>query len=535
MRYPRARGENRRTRGSPRAGFSSDPVRGGYLLRMWGCRRLLRPLAVAVAGTLAVPAVSDARAVSFQADPAHTGNAGDAGLVPPLALRWSRTLGDWVSYPIIADGKVFVTVDPGDHSNHGYGSVLYALDQASGAVVWSRDVAGTYWRSNAAYDSGRLFVVNEDGLVRAYATGDGALLWESTWGGYGFTSNPVAENGRVFYSAATGDVTGSGALSQADGRVLWTAQTPSSEGTPAADGSRFYLGAPCGRAYALDQQSGALAWSHTDGCTGGGGVFATVHGGRLYMKDNFGDKRIVDTSSGARAGTFEGNHPPAIADGVAVYLVGTSARAVDLASGATMWQAEGDGALNSMPLIANGIAWIGSTNGNVFGFDVRTGRVVWSGPVGQPVYTAAPGAAPPTPGVGAADGLLVVGATGTVVALDSRGTQPPAGAPPEVGGRGLAVMTRRSLSWRVARRKGVGVTVKAAGAVRQIRVRITDSRGHVVARAHRRTRAAATRLRPRIARSWRPRRPRERLTVRVGAVHTDATESHASRSILLRR
>jgi outer membrane protein assembly factor BamB len=232
-----------------------------------GGMRVLRALALAGAVAMAAAPTAGARSVSFQADMAHSGNAGDAGLYAPLAPRWSVRLGDWVSYPIIAEGKVFVTVDPGNRSERGYGTVLYALDQRTGSVAWSRDVPGAYWWSEAAYDSGRLFVVNADGLVRAYSAATGATLWESQFpDAYGFASGPIAENGRVFYTAATGTERRAGALSQADGSVLWTADAPESEGVPAADGARFYYAAPCRRAFAIDQPTGGVAWRYTEGC-----------------------------------------------------------------------------------------------------------------------------------------------------------------------------------------------------------------------------------------------------------------------------
>src|SRR2546427_10129213 len=72
-------------------------------------------------------------AVAFPIDVAHSGVQSDAALVPPFERRWQVTLPAHVSYPLIAEGKVFVT--SGD-SNSGTPS-LYALDQASGQIVWS--------------------------------------------------------------------------------------------------------------------------------------------------------------------------------------------------------------------------------------------------------------------------------------------------------------------------------------------------------------------------------------------------------------
>src|SRR5207237_7079351 len=87
---------------------------------------------------------------------------------------WSTSLGDLVSYPLIAEGKVFVAVRNGWIA----GARLYALDAATGAIAWGPvEVDGGLYRATTAYDAGRVFALNYEGLLRAYAAGDGALVW----------------------------------------------------------------------------------------------------------------------------------------------------------------------------------------------------------------------------------------------------------------------------------------------------------------------------------------------------------------------
>ena len=85
------------------------------------------------------------------------------------------------------------------------GTTLYALSQATGATVWSQPISGTYHLSNAAYDSGQVFVVNFDGLLRAFDADTGTLNWsvQLAGGQYAFNSPPTASGGNVY-------VTGSG-------------------------------------------------------------------------------------------------------------------------------------------------------------------------------------------------------------------------------------------------------------------------------------------------------------------------------------
>ena len=85
--------------------------------------------------------------------------------------RWSRDLGGQISYPLIVGGRIFVTVA----NQASYGTKLYALDEANGATLWGPvDLGGTYGWSNAAYDAGRVFAVNFDGLLRAFDAASGA-------------------------------------------------------------------------------------------------------------------------------------------------------------------------------------------------------------------------------------------------------------------------------------------------------------------------------------------------------------------------
>src|SRR5690348_6929487 len=76
-------------------------------------------------------------AVTYQISISHSGYSGDTTIVAPLSHRWSHTFTGPVSYPLIADHRVFVTVgDAGSSGTH-----LYALNQATGAIIWSQPIS----------------------------------------------------------------------------------------------------------------------------------------------------------------------------------------------------------------------------------------------------------------------------------------------------------------------------------------------------------------------------------------------------------
>jgi len=87
-------------------------------------------------------------AVAFQITPSHSGAVTFNSLSFPAASAWSVDVGGPPSYALIADGKVFVTVQVGT------GSQLIALDQSTGATVWGPIVLSG--NSNAAYDGGKI-------------------------------------------------------------------------------------------------------------------------------------------------------------------------------------------------------------------------------------------------------------------------------------------------------------------------------------------------------------------------------------------
>src|SRR5437762_9887159 len=105
-----------------------------------------------------------ALAVAYQINVAHNGVQTDSALTPPFSLRWRVTLPAQVSYPLIAEGRVFVTA-ASSADNATRTPVLYALDQASGRTLWSQTLPLEWQRANAAYDAGRIFVSGNNPFV----------------------------------------------------------------------------------------------------------------------------------------------------------------------------------------------------------------------------------------------------------------------------------------------------------------------------------------------------------------------------------
>ena len=142
--------------------------------------------------------VAAQQAGNLQIDATHTGSITTEHLTPPLKQRWVVNFGQNISYPLIADGKVFVTV-----KNAGSGTTLFALNAANGGLLWSFDLGGPYWWSGLCYENGRVFAVNFSGLLRAFDGTSGAVIWEVQLPDqYAFSAPPTVSQGVISLGGA---------------------------------------------------------------------------------------------------------------------------------------------------------------------------------------------------------------------------------------------------------------------------------------------------------------------------------------------
>src|SRR5690348_6082425 len=105
--------------------------------------------AITVASSFVVgPALAAEQSVAYQINAAHTGAIELPGLTPTLTKRWTVDLGNRVSYPLIAEGRVFVAVADNTFNI----KKLVALDLATGAKLWEKSIPSTYWRLTTCYE-----------------------------------------------------------------------------------------------------------------------------------------------------------------------------------------------------------------------------------------------------------------------------------------------------------------------------------------------------------------------------------------------
>ncbi len=382
---------------------------------------------LALISTLFATTTSAQQARNFQINETHTGSTTVDHLTPPLKVRWTVNFGDSISYPLIADGRVFVTANNGTFR----GTTLFALNATDGSVIWSFALGGTFRFSASCYENGRVFTVNDDGLLRAFDAATGNQFWSAQLPGqYSFSSAPSVYQGVIYVGGA-----GSGgtvyAVSAATGAVLWTASVANGDSSsPAVTSDGVYVSYSCPNVYKLDPATGAQIWHYAPGCSGGGGKTPALYNGRLYVRD-FTDT-IFDSQTGTIIGNFNAKNTPAFSGTRGFFLDGPhffgspgTLRARDVNTNSVLWSFAGDGSLQSAVLAVNDYVYVGSSTGKLYAVNAATGQQVWVTQAGSSIpYVDEQNASQPLTSFAAGEGLLVVPTSTTLVAYEGDTTPP---------------------------------------------------------------------------------------------------------------
>jgi outer membrane protein assembly factor BamB len=274
----------------------------------------------------------------------------------------------------------------------GFGTVV-ALDTASGAELWTQDLASYGGASPTVYDD-LLYIAARDGAAWAIDTSNGRIKWQvagptvaaSHTGGPG----PAVSDKYAVFPFGTGDVLASfrkGGLrswsSGLSGARLGLASTQVRDltGQPVIEGSSVYLASSAGRMAAVDLNTGLRIWTAKQGSQGhilvaGGAVFAVSDAGNLICLSKDDGALIWSTplpkftkkSVKSRA-KIHAHYGPILAGGRLILASsdglirqfnpadGTLITTVDLPSGAA-----------SAPIVVNGTLYVLNTKGDLLAF-----------------------------------------------------------------------------------------------------------------------------------------------------------------------
>ncbi|HET6398735.1 MAG TPA: PQQ-binding-like beta-propeller repeat protein, partial [Candidatus Thermoplasmatota archaeon] len=274
---------------------------------------LLLPVSVATPQDWTRPRLDDANSASDGAPPGGGGQ-----------LAWNRTVGvNVTSAPIAAMGKVIVGTAEG---------AVYALDVATGSILWSRTTATPITGTAAAFD-GIAYVGTERGLV---------------------------------------------ALSLDDGREVWSRHEDQPVvGAPLVANGIVYFGTTGGRFLALDVSNSDPVWGPvaTDGPIHSGPVLAA---GRVFVHTQAGTLWGFDALRGTvhvRADVSPGRATPAFSEGVLWLTAASGVRAIDPATGQVVreWGLPTQDRALTSPVVRDRRLWMG-TDAGVAHFDLCDAR-----------------------------------------------------------------------------------------------------------------------------------------------------------------
>ncbi|MDR6788601.1 outer membrane protein assembly factor BamB [Sphingomonas sp. BE138] len=266
-----------------------------------------------------------------------------------------------VTLPVAAANDAWT--QPGGNAAKSMGNLLLA--SATPAKVWSAQINGGSNRARLAAGpviaENKLFVVDVDATLHAFAADTGAKLWtralpdndenrDARFGG-----GVSYDDAKLYATDGLGDVV---AVSAADGKILWRAKPGGPlRGAPTVANGQVYVLSQDNQIFALDQADGKVVWTQsasleTQGVFGvaapaasSGTVVAGFSSGELnaYRYENgrtlWQDalSRTSITTSVSSLADIDAD--PVIEDG-RVYSIGQGGRmvALEIATGQRMWE-----------------------------------------------------------------------------------------------------------------------------------------------------------------------------------------------------
>ncbi len=245
---------------------------------------------------------------------------------------------------------------------------------------------------------GKLFVVDVDATVHAFAADTGAKMWTTALPktdenrAARFGGGASFDNGRVYATDGLGDVV---ALNAADGAEVWRAKPGGPlRGAPTIANDQVYVLTQDNQLFALNQSDGKVAWTQsgsleTQGVFGvaapaaaSGTVVAGFSSGELnaYRYENgrtlWQDALSRTSISTSVSSLADIDADPVIADGRA-YAVGQGGRmvAVDIATGQRLWEQNLAGI--STPWVAGEWIFVLTDDARVVCLSRANGKVRW--------------------------------------------------------------------------------------------------------------------------------------------------------------
>ena len=287
-----------------------------------------------------------------------------------LTQAWSSPVGVGILYasPVVSGGRVYI--------GSGGDNRMYCFDARTGATIWIGQQEKLFFVDSAAAGHGLVFANAVYQPLRAYDAQTGTTVWTSPFSDV--RASPTIM-GRMLYVASFDGTLA--AVDMATGTPRWSVQGRCCvyDQAPVVDGGRVFQMRTDHTLTAYDAMDGTQLWSIPAFSVG---TFAAWRGMLFY--NDYPNVVAVDEATGAQIWTAPvlsaaTTGSPAVADGM-VFVTQNQLWALDAATGAVVWTASA--ASTWGPVIANGVVYASSLNGEWEAFDERNGSLLWSVTVG---------------------------------------------------------------------------------------------------------------------------------------------------------
>jgi outer membrane protein assembly factor BamB len=361
---------------------------------------------VAAAGThgpaLSATACPD---VAHHEDPAHDGYNCSA-LPASVTEKWSVTLNGAISFPLIVDGRVFVT-----SAGSASGGSLYALSATTGKVLWGPVALTDDSYLPLAFGGGQVYVSPFEGPVTAFNAATGGQVWATSLGATD-NSEPVV-GGSLVWVEGTNDAYG---LNEKTGLIATDTGSLDGDGAyadPAVKGQGLYISTGCQKQYGYNVKNGIFRWEHNSNCTEGGGGSAAIWAGRMYGSDG---NEILATADGTLKGTFSGT--PAFSGTTGFFAWRRTLSALDVAAkNKPVWTANLRASISAGPIATPAAVWVGTKASKLVAISPTTGAVLAT--YSLPGIPGLNGSSVNPADIGIGNNLIVVPTESTLTAFGS--------------------------------------------------------------------------------------------------------------------
>jgi outer membrane protein assembly factor BamB len=307
------------------------------------------------------------------------------------AVAWKFDTGkEVVASPTLADGVLYC-------GSTGY--ALYAIDAATGALVWKVDAK--FPVSSKPAVAGDIVCFECGNALSGVDRKTGKVLWEFVSKPFRpiasmdltdyHRSSPVIADGVAYYGDDWGNLNG---VEVRTGKLVFQYTTPTQRpirATPAVSDGKVFFGDWEGEVYAVSLADRKLVWQHTqENCRPYYGAVVSefvVQDGLVYFGSQHDIFAPLDIATGKPAWTFaEPKHTylpatPLVHEGrviIATTIFTNSVLCLD--KGAVAWAFKGEGIFFTKPALHGSTLLVNSTNfggtGYLYVLDVATGKLV---------------------------------------------------------------------------------------------------------------------------------------------------------------